>query len=184
LLDSAVKVTEKFVEKGKMIVYTKGRQPGQNIEFISSCSNPNLNLPLVVLINDGSASGSEIVAGALQDYKRAIILGTKSFGKGSVQTVIPLGDGSALRLTTSKYFTPLGKVIHNKGVVPDIEIEAERTVAGPEEKKVNDADDVFEEVENKDKPKSELSFDYKKDSQLMRSIDILKAAVFYQDAKK
>ena len=82
-----------------------------------------LNLPMVVLINEGSASGSEIVAGCLQDYKRAIIMGTKSFGKGSVQTVIPLSDGSALRLTTSKYFTPLGKQIHGKGVMPDIVVE-------------------------------------------------------------
>jgi len=88
LLDVAVKVAERFIEKGKIVVYTKGRQPSQNIEFISRSSHPLLNLPMVVLINEGSASGSEIVAGALQDYRRAIILGTKSFGKGSVQTVI------------------------------------------------------------------------------------------------
>ncbi|MCX5710536.1 MAG: S41 family peptidase [Candidatus Omnitrophica bacterium] len=138
---------------------------------------------MVILINDGSASGSEIVAGALQDYKRAIILGTKSFGKGSVQTVIPLSDGSALRLTTSKYFTPLGKVIHGKGVTPDIEIEAERPAAKIEDKKIEKADDAFEEVENKDKPKDAKVFDYKSDNQLMRAIDILKAARFYQTAK-
>ncbi|MBU1905371.1 MAG: S41 family peptidase, partial [Candidatus Omnitrophica bacterium] len=105
LLDIAVKVAEKFLEKDKMIVYTKGRIPSQDLEFLSKESKPIVDIPMVVLINEGSASGSEIVAGCLQDYKRAIILGMKSFGKGSVQTVIPLRDGSALRLTTSKYFT-------------------------------------------------------------------------------
>jgi carboxyl-terminal processing protease len=184
LLDSAVKVTEKFVEKGKMIVYTKGRQPSQNIEFVSRAMNPNLNLPLVVLINDGSASGSEIVAGALQDYKRAIILGIKSFGKGSVQTVIPLSDGSALRLTTSKYFTPLGKVIHGKGVTPDIEIESETESTKPEEKDVSKVDDVFQKVEAKGKVPDGKTFDYKNDIQLIRALDILKAAMFYQNPKK
>ncbi|MCX5710210.1 MAG: S41 family peptidase [Candidatus Omnitrophica bacterium] len=183
LLDSAVKVAEKFIEKGKMVVYTKGRQPAQNIEFISASAHPILDLPMIVLINDGSASGSEIVAGALQDYKRAIILGTKSFGKGSVQTVIPLSDGSALRLTTSKYFTPSGKVIHGKGVTPDIEIEAERPAAKIEDKKIEKADDAFEEIENKDKPKDAKAFDYKADNQLMRAVDILKAARFYQTPK-
>ena len=89
LLDAAVKVTGKFISPNKMIVYTKGRQPDQNFEFYSESKNAILDLPLVILINQGSASGSEIVAGALQDYKRAIIIGTKSFGKGSVQSVIP-----------------------------------------------------------------------------------------------
>ncbi|MDD5513023.1 MAG: S41 family peptidase, partial [Candidatus Omnitrophica bacterium] len=106
LLDDAVKVAENFIKKGGMIVYTKSKNGQQNLEFIAGGNKPELDLPMVVMINAGSASGSEIVAGALQDYKRAIIVGTKSFGKGSVQTVIPLSDGSALRLTTSRYFTP------------------------------------------------------------------------------
>jgi carboxyl-terminal processing protease len=120
----------------------------------------------------------------LQDYKRAIILGIKSFGKGSVQTVIPLSDGSALRLTTSKYFTPLGKVIHGKGVTPDIEIESETESTKPEEKDVSKVDDVFQKVEAKGKVPDGKTFDYKNDIQLIRALDILKAAMFYQNPKK
>jgi carboxyl-terminal processing protease len=184
LLDTAVKVAEKFIEKGKKIVYTKGRKPAQNLEFISHQVHPILNIPMVVLINEGSASGSEIVAGALQDYKRAIILGTKSFGKGSVQTVIPLRDGSALRLTTSKYFTPLGKVIHGKGVMPDIVVEETKIEPVPaEEPKPQKAEDIFEEIEKKGEEKvvkEKKQFDYKSDNQLTRAVDVLKAIKFYK----
>lgn len=181
LLDVAVKVAERFIEKGKVVVYTKGRQPSQNIEFISRSSHPIINLPMVILINEGSASGSEIVAGALQDYRRAIILGTKSFGKGSVQTVIPLSDGSALRLTTSKYFTPLGKVIHGKGVMPDIVVEDGRIEFAKPSEKAEVSENVFEEIKSAEKPaKEEKRFDYKSDNQIMRAADILKAIKFYK----
>jgi carboxyl-terminal processing protease len=182
LLSVAVKVAEKFLEQDKMVVYTKGRKSEQNIEFRSRQSHPILNLPMVVLINEGSASGSEIVAGCLQDYKRAIIMGTKSFGKGSVQTIIPLSDGSALRLTTSRYFTPSGKQIHEKGVVPDIIAEeAKFEIAQPKEEKPQD---IFEEIEKKEKPaKEEKVFDYRTDSQLMRAVDVLKAVKIYKEAK-
>ena len=184
LLDVAVKVAERFIEKGKMVVYTKGRQEPQNIEFISRSKHPILNMPMVILINEGSASGSEIVAGALQDYKRAIILGKKSFGKGSVQTVIPLSDGSALRLTTSKYFTPSGRVIHEKGVMPDIVVEDGKIELAQSPEKTGKSEEIFEDIEKKEKQlKEEKGFDYKSDNQLMRAVDVLKAVKFYKDAK-
>lgn len=177
LLDVAVKVAEKFIDKGKIIVSTRGRKSSQNLEFISRVKHPILNLPMVVLINEGSASGSEIVAAALQDYKRAIIVGTKSFGKGSVQTIVPLRDGSALRLTTSKYFTPLGKEIHGKGVMPDIVVEEGKIeITAKEELTQEKPQDVFEEIEKKEKPaKDNKALEYKSDNQLMRAVDILKA---------
>jgi len=182
LLDVAVDVTSKFIEKGKLVVYTKGRRASQNLRFTARLSNPVLDIPMIVLINEGSASGSEIVAGALQDYKRAIIAGTKSFGKGSVQTVIPLSDGSALRLTTSKYFTPSGKVIHGKGVMPDIVIEDIKPQSEELSEAVNDQkQEVFEQIEKKEKkPEEKNGFDYKKDLQLIRAIDVLKAITIYR----
>jgi carboxyl-terminal processing protease len=187
LLDVAVRVTEKFIEKGKLIVYTKGRKTSQNLELVSRSEHPILSLPIVVLINEGSASGSEIVAGCLQDYKRAIIMGTKSFGKGSVQTVIPLRDGSGVRLTTAKYFTPLGKVIHGKGVIPDIVVEEGKIEPiATKEIKPEDAKGIFEEIEKKKIPadeKAEITFDYKSDNQIMRAVDVLKAVKFYKGAK-
>lgn len=179
ILDVAAKVTEKFIEPGKIIVYTKGRKNAQNLEFVSSVKNPIVNIPMAVLINEGSASGSEIVAGCLQDYKRAIIVGVKSFGKGSVQTVIPLSDGSALRLTTSRYFTPSGKQIHGKGVVPDIIVEEPKIdVTDKTDKKVSKGQDVFDEIEKKE-PLKKGEFDYKSDVQLMRAIDALKVVKIY-----
>lgn len=184
LLDVAVKVSGKFIAKDKLIVYTKGRKESQNFEFFSRDNKPVTDVPMVVLINEGSASGSEIVAGCLQDYKRAIILGVKSFGKGSVQTVVPLGDGSALRLTTSKYFTPSGKVIHGNGVVPDIVIEDGKIDIRGTEQKPDKAQEVFEEIEKKEKDKKDdkqdKDADYKSDNQLMRAIDILKGINIYK----
>lgn len=186
LLDVAVRVAEKFIEKGKMVVYTKGRISSQNLEFISSSGQPLLNLPMVVLINEGSASGSEIVAGCLQDYKRAIVVGMKSFGKGSVQTVIPLSDGSAIRLTTSKYFTPLGKEIHGKGVIPDVVVEEGRIeITQKQEQNPEKPADIFEKLDKSEKVnKEEKSLDYKSDNQLMRAVDILKAIKIYQKNNK
>ena len=123
LLQVAIEVADKFIGGERLLVYTKGRIKTQNIEFKSHGKAAYPDLPIVVLVNKGSASGSEIVAGALQDWGRGIILGEATFGKGSVQSVLPLPDGSALRLTTAKYFTPKGRCIQNVGVQPDIVVE-------------------------------------------------------------
>ncbi|MBW2451177.1 MAG: S41 family peptidase, partial [Deltaproteobacteria bacterium] len=121
LLDQAVEVADKFLDSG-LIVYTEGRQEDSQMEFAAKSSGTEPDYPMVVLINGGSASASEIVAGALQDHGRAVVMGTQSFGKGSVQTIIPLSDDSGLRLTTAKYYTPNGTSIQATGIIPDIEV--------------------------------------------------------------
>lgn len=124
LLNQAIKVSDLFLDHG-LIVSTKGRDPNQNMEIGATRNGSERLYPIIVLVNEGSASASEIVAGALQDNKRALILGTKTFGKGSVQTILPLSDGSGLRLTTARYYTPSGNSIQLKGIQPDIQMEFE-----------------------------------------------------------
>ncbi len=122
VLQAAVEVTDHFISSG-LIVYTKGRLANAELRFSASAANASAGVPLVVLINGGSASASEIVAGALQDHKRAVVMGTDSFGKGSVQTVLPLNNDRALKLTTALYYTPNGRSIQAQGIAPDITVE-------------------------------------------------------------
>jgi len=123
LLDASVDVSGKFMPKDKLVVYLQGRNASDRKDFLTSDTAAPREYPMVVLVNTGSASASEIVAGALQDSKRAVILGTQTFGKGSVQTVFPLEDGGGIRLTTAKYYTPSGRSIQNVGITPDIEVK-------------------------------------------------------------
>lgn len=184
LLNVAIKITEEFLPAGKTIVSTKGRRPSQNTVTKSTNRRHLIEWPMVVLINEGSASGSEILAGALKDNKRAIILGTKSFGKGSVQSVIPLPDGSGLRLTTSKYFTPSGASIHGIGIEPDIAVEFVPPAEKTEDEKVKKVEEIFEDIELRDAEdkeklqlsKRELEVRQKllEDNQVQSAISVLK----------
>lgn len=190
LLDQAVKVSDHFVESGKIIVYTEGRDKESRMQFTSSNRTKEPDYPVVVLINSGSASASEIVAGALQDHKRAIVMGTQSFGKGSVQTIIPLSDDSGLRLTTARYYTPKGRSIQAKGITPDIVVEqldlskeaARRDSIIIREKDLENhfegsgAGKPAEKKEDiKDAAKDKKSTDpLKSDYQVLRALDLLK----------
>jgi carboxyl-terminal processing protease len=134
LLTQAVRIADIFLDSG-MIVYTEGRIESQKQKYFAQKDGSWMDFPMVVLVNGGSASASEIVAGALQDHKRAVVLGTKTFGKGSVQTILPLDDSSALRLTTARYFTPKGRSIQAAGIVPDIIVESVPQAEGKVEEK-------------------------------------------------
>ena len=139
VLQSAVEVADAFLTDG-LIVYTKGRLPNSELRFNATANNPGGEIPLVVLINGGSASASEIVAGALQDRGRAVIMGTDSFGKGSVQTVLPLNNDRALKLTTALYYTPKGRSIQAQGIVPDIQVERAQLTRSIDEVGYREAD--------------------------------------------
>ncbi|HQP91995.1 MAG TPA: S41 family peptidase [Candidatus Omnitrophota bacterium] len=182
LLEEAVQVASRFLPKGTLIVSIKGRDPKKDEVFNADFADAQTKMPVVVLVNGGSASGSEIVAGALQDHKRAVILGEKTFGKGSVQTVFPLDDGSALKITTSRYFTPAGHSIHEKGITPDILAKEDSYCKKPEVNKEEDIDAIFENFEENKievvKPESQ-----EKDTQLQRAIDLIKSIMIYRNVE-
>jgi carboxyl-terminal processing protease len=206
LLTQAVRIADLFLDSG-LIVYTEGRIESQKQKYFAQKDGSWMDFPMVVLVNGGSASASEIVAGALQDHKRAVVLGTKTFGKGSVQTILPLDDNSALRLTTARYFTPSGRSIQATGIVPDIVVDATQPQDGkPEEKKrpmlreenlpghlpsPQSAPGQPQDQSDKDKenlvpssaPTGDESID--NDAQLKRSLDLLKSwDVFKQLVQK
>lgn len=168
LLEQAVDVCEKFLPHGQLVVTTEGRNPAQNSSRFANGHDEVPGMPMVVLVNLGSASASEIVAGCLQDRKRAIILGEKTFGKGSVQSILPLLDGSALRLTTAKYYTPSHKVIHEQGISPDVEVPMSE-----EESRALQIEWLpggVESLEDKDRQR----LNEVRDPQLDRAMDLLK----------
>jgi carboxyl-terminal processing protease len=139
VLQASVAVVDSFLDGG-LVVYTQGRQENSNVQYPASAGDISQGLPLVVLINDGSASASEIVAGALQDHKRAVILGTRSFGKGSVQSVIPISEDRAIKLTTARYYTPSGRSIQAQGIEPDVVVERAKVTYLPSKNTNTEAD--------------------------------------------
>jgi carboxyl-terminal processing protease len=181
LLDSAVQIADMLLPAEVVIVSTKGRDSKEGYVFTSKekalLSDKE---PMVVLINEGSASGSEILAGALQDHNRAVLLGKKTFGKGSVQSVIPMSDGSAVRITTSKYYLPSGRSIHEKGIDPDIEVEEITMELSAEESSKRLFDKI--EKENSEELTTEEIEEY--DYQLKRAIDLIKGLKVYSKRNK
>jgi len=186
LLEQAVAISDLFLEKGE-IVSTRGRDLENPEIYKAKPGDIIKGLPLVVLINSGSASASEIVAGALQDHKRAIILGTKSFGKGSVQTIIPVHPFGALRMTTAKYFTPSGKSIQKKGIVPDIVVEQAK-VEKIDKRNANRESDLKGALDNpvnnlEKKNNENLNKETKEaidDFQLSRALDLVRGISLYK----
>ena len=179
LLAAAVDISKEFLDGNKMIVYTKGRKPENYQEFRANGASPYEGLPMVILINRYSASASEIVSGAMQDNKRAVIVGERSFGKASVQSMIPLSDKSALRLTIAKYYTPSGKCImhdannEHGGIYPDIEVKVPLET---EKKLIQQSDDIYYPgKDGKEDKAAEKKKDLVQDEVLNRAVELLKA---------
>jgi carboxyl-terminal processing protease len=191
LLDQAVGVSDLFLEQGE-IVSTRSRNEEDTVKYSATAGDIAKDLPIVVMINEGSASASEILAGALQDHHRAIVLGEKSFGKGSVQTVIPLRNSAAMRLTTARYYTPSGRSIQAKGIEPDVEVKQAKleeiesyglnfSEAGLKGALKNEQSDNAKNKADKKSGKTAKNKDEEKmkDYQLIRALDLVKALYLY-----
>ena len=197
LLSQAIEVSDAFLDTG-IIVSTKGRNSAQDMEVSAHKNKVPIDFPMIVLVNGGSASASEIVAGALQDNKKALILGTKTFGKGSVQTILPLSDGSGLRLTTARYYTPSGRSIQASGITPDIEIEFVPPVEKEEKERpqflrekdlkghmTNDSEveSGTEDTENEQEPDARVKMLLENDNQVRYALQLLKSWNIFSDIK-
>jgi carboxyl-terminal processing protease len=195
LLNSAVDVSSQFLPTGKLVVFIKDRK-GEKVEYRSKSDHPFDTIPMVVIVNQGSASASEIVAGALKDWNRGVTIGTQTFGKGSVQSVIPLGDNSALRLTTARYYTPKGISIQTTGITPDIVVKPgikEGDKSRPSMRAIREKDldrhlkNGEEQIEEKPAEPEDiipLEVDEKEDLQLQRAIDLLKTWKVFKELPK
>lgn len=195
LLNQAVSVADAFLKDG-LIVYTKGRTEDQNMSFKAHKAQEDYTYPLVVLVNEGSASASEIVAGAIQDHKRGILVGTRTFGKGSVQTIIPIPGGAGLRVTTARYFTPAGRSIQAMGIAPDVEVpfipyaspEDEKNGSKPrlreEDLKNHISGDEDEQTLTEDIEDEDYQKKLEEDNQLRTAFNILKSLKLYSQFDK
>jgi carboxyl-terminal processing protease len=185
LLDQAIAVSDAFLNAGE-IVSTRGRHPDDAQRYNAREGDLANGLPIIVLINGGSASASEIVAGALQDHGRAVIMGTRSFGKGSVQTIIPLSGSGAMRLTTSRYYTPSGRSIQAHGIDPDIEVEQARLEpldagVSRREEDLRGALTNERSEEGDSAPDGAADEEEIEDYQLSRAIDLLQGLSLFQE---
>jgi carboxyl-terminal processing protease len=191
LLDSAIELSDKFLAKGDLIVYTEGRDSEERTEFFSGGNPKHGDINIIALVNKGSASAAEILAGALQDNKRALLLGETTFGKGSVQTVIPLRDNSALRLTTAAYYTPSGRNLMDKGIEPDIHVapSPRRSEKDKKEDINTERSKLFEKVEEVRPPGLDDADDIPlepemEDDQILAAVNILRGVRMFENNKR